>query len=74
MFISIAFKLFIFIVFFSLSSTLLFAQESFDAHRAGFQVKFKNETTPYQVTGVFLLPEERLQFETRGINSSDEYT
>ena len=35
----------------------------FDSGRAAFRVKFGDEVTPYRVTGVFVLPGERLKIE-----------
>ncbi len=35
----------------------------FDSGRAAFQVKVRDEITPYRVTGVFVLPGERLKIE-----------
>jgi hypothetical protein len=35
----------------------------FEAEKAGFVVRFKNEITPYRVTAVFVLPEEELVLE-----------
>ena len=35
----------------------------FDSGKASFPVRFKDEVTPYRVTGVFVLPGERLEIE-----------
>lgn len=36
---------------------------SFDPGKAAFRVRFKDEVTPYRVTGVFVLPGEKLEIE-----------
>jgi len=47
---------------------------AFDAAKAGFAVKFKNEVTPYRVTAVFVLPEEKLTLEALGTKPGSEVT
>jgi hypothetical protein len=39
------------------------AAAEFDPGKAGFSVRFRDEITPYRVTGVFVLPGERLRIE-----------
>jgi hypothetical protein len=46
----------------------------FDAGKAGFSVKFKDEITPYRVTGVFVLPGERLWIEAVAGRAGLRYT
>ena len=39
--------------------------QGFDAGKAGFQVRYKEETSPYKVNAVFLMPGERLDLEVK---------
>lgn len=38
----------------------------FDPERSAFRVKFRDEISPYRITGVFVLPGERLEIEIPG--------
>ena len=46
---------------------------AFNAEKAGFAVKIRDEITPYQVTGVFVLPEEKLTLEALDTNRKNTY-
>jgi hypothetical protein len=44
----------------------------FDNGKAGFAVKFRDDVTPYRVTGVFVLPQERLTLEALNIKTKSK--
>jgi hypothetical protein len=46
----------------------------FDAQKAGFAVKFRDEVTPYRVTAVFVMPEDNLTLEVVDVNADTECT
>jgi hypothetical protein len=49
---------------FMMSPAILWASPNgFSPQRAGFSVKFKDEVSPYRVTGIFVLPDETLTLE-----------
>jgi hypothetical protein len=42
------------------------AAQAFDAGKAGFKVKYKEETSPYRVNAAFLMPGENLELQVAG--------
>jgi hypothetical protein len=48
--------------------------DNFSSGRTGFEVKFKDEVSPYNVIGVFLLPEESITIEVRDHNPGTQYS
>ena len=47
--------------------------EKFSSQRANFSVKFKEEISPYQVTGIFVLPNEKINFEVIDSGKNQTY-
>jgi len=54
----------------------LFASDAnvFSAERSGFSIKFKDEVSPYNVIGVFLMPDETITIEVIDNNPDARYT
>jgi hypothetical protein len=46
----------------------------FSAEKASFSVRFKDETSPYRIIGVFVLPGEKLTIEAVGADKEDQYS
>jgi hypothetical protein len=47
--------------------------EKFSSQRASFSVKFKEEVSPYRVTGIFVLPEEIIDLEVIDSEKNQSY-
>jgi hypothetical protein len=46
----------------------------YNSGKSGFTVRFGDETTPYHVTGVFVLPSQKLEIEAKGYSANTRYT
>ena len=54
-------------------STLQDRNDAFESGRVGFSIKFKDEITPFRVTGAFVLPGAQLAIEAVGGGRSDRF-
>jgi len=64
------------LIFFLILNTSLLSSETrvFSAERAGFSIKFKEHVSPYNVIGVFLMPDERITIEVIDYKPDTRYT
>lgn len=46
----------------------------YDSGKSGFSVRFGDEITPYHVTGVYVLPSQKLEIEATGFSTDTRFT